>query len=56
MTEINRRRFIASLTAATACTGLTPSLARSEIAAPTNEHRLIHSDTTTFTHDSDDNK
>jgi hypothetical protein len=56
MTTIDRRRFLASLTAATACAGLTPSLARTEIAAPTNEHRLIHSDKTTFTHDSDDNK
>jgi len=39
MTEINRRRFVASLTAATACTGLPPSLARSEVAAP-NERRF----------------
>jgi hypothetical protein len=56
MTTIDRRRFLASLTAATACPGLAPSLARSEIAAPTNEHRLIHSDKITFTDDSDNNK
>jgi len=56
MTEINRRRFVASLTAATAFTGLAPSLARSEIAAPTNEQRLIHSDKITFMDDSDKNK
>jgi hypothetical protein len=56
MTEINRRRFVASLTAATACTGFAPSLARGEIAAPTNKHCLIHSDKITFTDDSDKNK
>lgn len=53
MTEINRRRFVASLTAATAFTGLAPSLARSEIAAPTNDDRLIHSDKIAFTDGSD---
>ena len=56
MTKISRRRFVASLTAATSCTALVPSLARSEITAPTNEHHLIHSDKITFTDDSDQNK
>jgi hypothetical protein len=36
MTEINRRHFVASLTAETACTGFAPSPARSAIAAPKN--------------------
>ena len=56
MAKIDRRRFVASLTAATACTGLAPSLARSEIAAPTNEHHFIPNDKITFTDDSDKNK
>jgi hypothetical protein len=56
MTKIDRRRFVASLTAATAFTGLAPSLARSDIAAPTNKHRVIHSDEITFTDDNTQNK
>jgi hypothetical protein len=39
MTRIDRRRLVQSLTAAIACTGLPPSLARSEVAVP-NERRL----------------
>ena len=56
MTKVNRRRFVASLTAATALTGLAPSLARSDIAAPANEDRLIQNDEITFRNDSDKNK
>ncbi len=56
MIKINRRRFVASLTATAAFTGLAPSLARGDIAAPTNENRVIHSDEITFMDDSDNNK
>jgi hypothetical protein len=55
MTTIDRRRFVASLTAATACTGLAPSLAGSEIAAPANNHRFICDDKVTFSDDSTKN-
>jgi hypothetical protein len=56
MTKINRRRFVASLTAATAFTGLAPSLSRSETATHVNEHPLIHRDDITFMDDSKNNK
>jgi hypothetical protein len=39
MSRIDRRQLVQSLTAAIACAGLPPSLARNEVAAP-NERRL----------------